>query len=1580
MANEFEAKVEVDTSEAAKNLKSVDSAVDKLDSTLNNLDKTLNRFQGTLSKTTAAMQSATKAQQDSDSAANKSAAAVLKLAQAREKDSRAALNAARTEAIASRERTATARANETASNSFQAVTGAIRGYQQGAQDADRSTLQLAGSMSNTRYLLYDIGATYRAISAALLTIPVATTAVAASFQKDFAQVERTTVGTAANMGDLKESLKDLTTEIPQSFSEMTKIASLGAQLGISAENLASFTETVAKFSAATGVSAEEAGAAFGRIGSAFNLDASEYEKLGSAIAKVGVSSAATETEIIAITQQLAPLAKLAGFSAQEVVGLGGALASMRIRPELARGAFQATIFKITDAAENGGKKLQAYADIMGTTGDRVRSLVTGKNADPATFFREYITGIGKAMEGGRSFSSILDELGVKEKRERQFILAMANQYGFLGEQIDLANKSYNEGTFLDESSAKVFQTFAANLQKLGNALANLGESVGAGGLGILAKLVEVMKDGTVAVNDFIKANPELGKILSVLMGFGAVVGVFFAIRTAMAFVMAAMVGFQQVAGKAALQTTFSLKGIAAQAAVTALVTKGATTAMAADFVRMNGTFAAGNAKMIQGSDGVVTSIAKQGGALRGLGGAMLSAVGGPIGIIVGALSVLTLGLIETQQKAKAAGEAIATAMKEGADNGLEAVANQLKNIEVGFGSNIEVGNWGKNVTEVAKEAGVSFDSLVEAVSKGKVGVGEFNDKMDDIARSQGFKDLNDMREKNPFAWAGDSEKARKLEFLRQTVERLGNEVDKAGKSSDVADEAVKKLAGVDSDGLKEFGDEGEGASKKIDVLTQNINDAAAAAFGLVNAGAAANDALYKLGQSLQESQDFSINTQGGRENLQNAQNAVVKYAQSLAQAQADGKMTAEAAAADYASYVDGLFNELVGRGVNPEQARVFIDQAKTVMQGAASSGVPVTVPITADGTQAKQVAGETAGAIQGELNSKPPVARVTADAEPAQSNIADLVYYATTLLGQPFVATADAETESAVQDMFGFSNFAHDATTKQQFQATVTTDTTSGQQNLIAFAEWARNLLYGIQGAIAAITGQMQATSNAITNSGPKRGVTKMPKQSAPKQSAPVNIPAPPVDKRPNEALKNLGQGYDDAAAKAAKAGAAGKKAGKDAADGINDAAKAVDDYANRLQTGLQHAFDQQHGLQKATDDYYTTLNSINKKREDDLRTIQEQIDKQKELNNAREGDLVAARKAEIEAAISRKYGEGDRARDYEQQAEEARLAAAEKQKNIDTSRKEQIELQNGVNALDGYSQAAIDNRNALRDLESKMIGMITAYASTGASQQQVAAYTDNLTRTFGIQVNQMGYNQGSVNALIGTTQRYIDTIYRIPYRVYTDSDNDFGAGAANANGLTNAINAIPDYQRTTFTADASQFFDTIAQIGVKTSAAWDNIGKAKQIGVQAGPAFRYTGGIVGPGYASGGLIPGTPPSDPTRDNMLAQVDGKGLVHVRSREFIQPEPAVDYYGLPFMEAIRNMTLPRYNVGGPVGVPRSGSGQTGGSGVQVVELTADNIQQILRLADRPIVMYADAQEIATTANEGNKILASKGART
>ena len=94
-------------------------------------------------------------------------------------------------------------------------------------------------------------------------------------------------------------------------------------------------------------------------------------------------------------------------------------------------------------------------------------------------------------------------------------------------------------------------------------------------------------------------------------------------------------------------------------------------------------------------------------------------------------------------------------------------------------------------------------------------------------------------------------------------------------------------------------------------------------------------------------------------------------------------------------------------------------------------------------------------------------------------------------------------------------------------------------------------------------------------------------------------------------------------------------------------------------------------------------------------------------------------------------------------------------------------------------------------------------------------------------------------------------------------------------------------------------------------------------------------GGIVGSigkvfGFAEGGHIRG--PGTGTSDSIPALVNGVRPIAVSNNEFIQPERAVNHYGLPFMEAIRTLQLPkpRFAFGGLASASQRVRFATGGS--------------------------------------------------
>jgi TP901 family phage tail tape measure protein len=1668
VSGDFNASVVISTAESEKGIRNLDGAAKDLDKTLRNLDGALKANQGNLDAVAKSMSSIVSAnaaliRSDRERAKATTEAAradglrinnSAKLAKSAREQVIAEAKAARirqggvasglsTQATSAR-RDAEARvrmdaqaaigaqklATETERTTAATTRGAIAQQQLAGATARTeltqlrlanaqaksaaSTLELNDNLSNSRYLLYDVGQTYTVLSAALLAIPIATSEVAIAYERDFAQVIRTNdaLGEAGGLKALREELKSLSTEIPLTFGQFSQISTIAGQLGIAGDDVGAFTETVARFGAASNVSLDEASTAFGRLQNSFDAGRTIpdfFNKIGSSIAFVGVKSAATETEIIAVTNQISAAGAQFGFTADQIVGLSGALASVRIRPELARGAFQRIMLGLSRAADEGGESFHKFAKYTGETDEAAQSLL--KN-DPSAFFYKYIGGVKNAIATTGSVSGVLDDIGAKNVFDKQFILGLANGYDVFGQSLKNASESFNAGSFLKTSTDPVFETLDAKLKRIANSVQNLMDTLGKGSAGpggVLTKIADTILSVSTAADRLARSAPGVTVAVNALLALGGAIGILLAFKAAQAFVLAGMVGFQQVLGKGTLAAGLTAKGILQQLAVTMLMSKGASQANAQALVTQAGamkalgvaartTQADMQAGVLGGIGGVsnaapvaTSRVGALGTAIKGLGTSALAMAGGPIGILIGAAALIGTTMITSSEQTSQAADTMARAMANGAEAGKAAATSALNDIKVTFMDGIAFGNLDRTLTEVARDAGVPFEKLAAAAMKGRDAGKEVIKVLDEVAQSKGFKDFKDLDANS----TGSQNKAGQLNWIKDKVTELGNKSAATQANLKDVDSATKKLGGTSansapsvdnlSDDISNAGKESETAADKIDKLIQKI-------FGLANAEAATQDALSSLGEGLFKSTDVGTGTEAGRENLRNYQEALAAAAQEQQKLVENTGKSVQQASADYAGFVDGLTEQMVSKGVDPAQITAVAEQAKSGMASAFGAGVKI--PVTTNPGQAAAAGQKAVAQVQSGAAAMNAYVAVAADTTAAHMDLGLLAKNLSIITGWPYQVVMDALTNPAHEKSAELYNTLT-AITNHTYTAPVNADTSAAIANVQNFASYANAQLQSIQAAYNNVLQQSQSGSgffkgsaNLIlgkgyngdqpqTNFGPQQSVAQV---SAPAQAAPA-MPTP-------SNFGGLADGYGKAADAASKAGDAGKKAGDNMKKGIDDATAAVNDYANRLKEGLQSAFDKQHGLQKATDEYYSALNSIAKKREDELQQISDLVEKQKELNNARNEDLVNARKAGIEKGISQKYGEVDRAADYAAQEQTALDAAAAKQKDIAANQKTMTTLQQGMYALDGYSQAAIDNREAIRNLEAKTLDMITAYAATGASQQDVAKYAENLTGKFRTQVLQMGYNQGSVNALIGTTQRYIDTIYRVPTRVHTDSSNDFGAGTNEANGLRGAINAIPTSKNTTIKVDADMstfewhYNDAIRRAEANLKATLiDPMGSGSGSGGRANGSLRggaFTGGLVSSvmrGFASGGLIPGKAPSNPNSDNLVASVDGRGMIGVRSEEFIMSQPAVKYWGLDFMNALNNMQMPHFFSGGKVG-GGSGGGK-GDGGPVLVELTADNLATILRLADRDINLFAGVEKLASTVAEGNVILASKG---
>ena len=173
-----------------------------------------------------------------------------------------------------------------------------------------------------RYALYDVSNSLTIFGGGLLAASAGAIKLSADFERSFADVIRTTNLAGKEVEKeaegLRRSLIDITKDSPIDFKSVAEIATLAGQLNVATESIGEFTESVAKFSATTDVTVDSAATAFGRLDQLVEGVNGQFEKLGSSILAVGVNAVATESDIIAISTQIASVANIAGFSASEL--------------------------------------------------------------------------------------------------------------------------------------------------------------------------------------------------------------------------------------------------------------------------------------------------------------------------------------------------------------------------------------------------------------------------------------------------------------------------------------------------------------------------------------------------------------------------------------------------------------------------------------------------------------------------------------------------------------------------------------------------------------------------------------------------------------------------------------------------------------------------------------------------------------------------------------------------------------------------------------------------------------------------------------------------------------------------------------------------------------------------------------------------------------------------------------------------------------------------------------------------------------------------------------------------------------
>jgi TP901 family phage tail tape measure protein len=445
---------------------------------------------------------------------------------------------------------------------LEAETKAIQGQSAALRNLNSAQSAVSGEGSRIQGNAFQSSFSYFIIAglaqqAAQAILGVGTAAIVASrdIERSFVDVERTFEGTGTELDSLRSKLSQLATTTPVSFVELARISTLGNQLGIASEDIEGFTKTIAQYSAVSGQSAEDSATAFGRISNLTGLAASQYSNLGSAINFVARTSVATESSITNTAKEITALSSGAGFSAASIIGLSGALSSLAIPPERARGALSLYFGALNKAVSEGGPSLEAFATLTGKSAAEVERLVRANEGQEV--FTSFISGLSQLDTVAKS--TALDTLGLSTIRVDQTMRALSQNVPLLTNSLAGANQAFEDNTELGRQYALIQETLASKLTIFQNAVQLAAGTLGDALAPTLINVLELATDLLVGFQKF--ASSPLG---APIIAFAGAVGV-------VALVMATLIGALSLAKASLVIIPWALTGLSADGASGALV-------------------------------------------------------------------------------------------------------------------------------------------------------------------------------------------------------------------------------------------------------------------------------------------------------------------------------------------------------------------------------------------------------------------------------------------------------------------------------------------------------------------------------------------------------------------------------------------------------------------------------------------------------------------------------------------------------------------------------------------------------------------------------------------------------------------------------------------------------------------------------------------------------------------------------------------------------------------------------------------------------------------------------------------------
>lgn len=355
---------------------------------------------------------------------------------------------------------------------------------------------------------------------------------AMKFESAMSDVKKVVDMTGEEFKGMSNDILDMTTKIPMTAEEISKIVAAGGQAGIDKSELLGFAESAAKMGVAFDITAEQAGDMMATWRTAFKMGQSDVVALSDKINYLGNTTAASAAKISDVVTRIGPLGEIGGVASGEIAALGASMVATGVQSDVAATGIKNFILGMT--AGEGATDTQAAA--FEKLGMNATEMSQRMQKDAKGAIVDVLTAINSLDKAEQA--TVLKDLFGKESIGA--IAPLLSNLDALKGNFDKVADSANYAGSMEAEYAARAETAENGMQLMKNAITKLSIVLGAALLPALSDVAAALTGVIKWVADFVAEYPSVGgAIYGIALGFAA-------IMTAVSIAKVAMFAGQQV--------------------------------------------------------------------------------------------------------------------------------------------------------------------------------------------------------------------------------------------------------------------------------------------------------------------------------------------------------------------------------------------------------------------------------------------------------------------------------------------------------------------------------------------------------------------------------------------------------------------------------------------------------------------------------------------------------------------------------------------------------------------------------------------------------------------------------------------------------------------------------------------------------------------------------------------------------------------------------------------------------------------------------------------------------------------------